>query len=1027
MNKPRRVRIYKLSTFDTFTKKERELHEAYTSANKNTALLKQIRDEEISKYEGIRKIDRKRLYTYKYDEDGKVIETSEEENVDKQIALFESEMVRYATDFGEEFPLVMEIVYMKVDYQTIILNQILDRGLLIDDKKYIFYSSTTNQMKRGEIILVQEDFSNINQLKFMCGLTDDIINEKGGCNRGKYLAYKGLPLSSSILPEDYEIDIDKCLLVPDFKTIVNEMVECIDIDHEKREIIGIQKRMEGVEVPHTDGCGMFLPGVLPASAQIRCGHLKGALFPFDFRKFLLQEEVEGIKPSPIIRDAWGNVHNIIEEDIQVIFTASQLKMWRYYDSWEEFKEAFHKNGMQIAINKFADTSPKGWVKSSYQFLQTLSSEKLTDEMLENICKDTIEHLSNMKTDLDTMIDIMGEDYITDTMRIYPSLIQDIYIQGRVEDKFRRERTEARGGKLILKDSLYSYICPDLYAFCTWLFCGIDTPKGIIPKDYVYNSFYNDKEYEVVDCLRSPHLYVEHGIRKLVKGEVLEKCKEWFNNFDTIVSTHDLLCRLLMFDVDGDEVLLTPNKSIIDCVPDDIIPLYYKAFDAEKAEISKEAIYEALVASKDNSNIGDISNIMTKNYNNEDTDMEFNKIMCCYNNLTIDFPKTQKNIDLGDWEQKYTALKKEKNPYFFIYAKDKDKKNCKDKSNSNVDRICAYIHKKTGNKHYKWKNDNEQFDPSILFNQTIKVDINNSKYNALEELMFELKNRETVLNCAIKEAIKEVNKAEGEEIKHNKYDIFYHICEKMINSIFESREEAAEYLLDLEYLQRDNENRGKNILWNCYGDLIYSNVCNNLKTPDTFRRRRKRYETGKKETKKITEKIKEIVSDISQKKVSITEQELKWIDEQKYKCDMDRELLYILLVLYKVYGGKFTISNKKKGLTCNKIDKWLGDGVCICKNGLFRLDEMGVISLMTERRNLKVNVAIPKFDDDNVVFECGTSRSPLIAFYKNNEERKVVECAICHKDFIKTKNRTTCSPECSREQEKRRKRKDKSVA
>ena len=376
MNKPRRVRIYKLSTFDTFTKKERDLHEAYKSANKNKELLKQIRDEEISKYEGARKIDRSKLYTYRYDEDGKIIAGSEEENTDKQIALFESEMARYATEFKEKVPLVMEIVYMKIDHQDIILNQVLENGLCINDKKYIFFTSTTNQMKRGEIVLVQEEFFNTNDTKFMCGLTEEIINEKGGCNRGKYLAYKGLPLSSSILPEDCEINIENCLVVSDFETIVNEVVECIDIDHDKRKIIDLEKRMEGITIPHTDGCGMFLPGVLPASAQIRCGHLKGALFPFDFRKFLSLEEVEGVRPNPVIKDAWGTIHNVIEEDIKVIFTASQLKMWKYYESWDEFKKAFNDNKMKIAINKFADTEPKGWVKSSYQFLQTLSSEML---------------------------------------------------------------------------------------------------------------------------------------------------------------------------------------------------------------------------------------------------------------------------------------------------------------------------------------------------------------------------------------------------------------------------------------------------------------------------------------------------------------------------------------------------------------------------------------------------------------------------------------------------------------------------
>lgn len=397
-NKLRRVRIYKLSTFDTFTDEERALNESYKKANpKNKALLKKIRDDKINSYEGIRRIDKKKLYTYEY-KDGKPVEGTETENINNQIAMFENEMVRYTESALDDFPLITEIVYMKIANQTLIFKQILDRGLLIDRKKYIFYSSTTNQMKNGEFVLLEEDFYNKNQGKFMCGLTNDIINDKGGCNSGKYLAYKGLPLSASIDPKKYYINIDKCLVVPDFKTMINEEVEVIGIDHINHEFTGIERREENIEIPQTDGAGMFLPGLLPASAQIRCGHLKGAIFPFDFRKFLMLEWVEGIKPSPIIHDAWGDEHDIIKEDIQFIFTASQLKMWTYYNSWEEYKGAFHKNSMRIAINKFADTEPKGYAKTSYQFIQTLSSEKLTNEKIVELCADTIEYLDKMKDD-----------------------------------------------------------------------------------------------------------------------------------------------------------------------------------------------------------------------------------------------------------------------------------------------------------------------------------------------------------------------------------------------------------------------------------------------------------------------------------------------------------------------------------------------------------------------------------------------------------------------------------------------------
>ncbi len=1023
MNKPRRLRIYKLSTFDTFTEEERSLNEEYKKATaKDKVTLKKIRDDKIASYKGIRKIDKKKLYTYEYDKDGKPIDSSETENVNKQIALFESEMVRYTENPLDDFPLVMEIVYMKIANQTVIFNQILERGLMIEDKKYIVFTSTTNQMKNGEFVLVQENFYNKNEKKFMCGLTDEIINQKGGCNRGKYLAYKGLPLSASIIPEEYKIDIDKCLVVPDFETIINEKVECIDIDHVKREFIGIERRKEDIPIPQTDGAGMFLPGVLPASAQIRCAHLKGAIFPFNFRKFLEQDEVEGVKPNPVIPDVWGKEHDIIKEDIQVFFTASQLKMWKYYDSWEDYKKAFHENDMRIAINKFADTNPKGYAKTSYQFIQTLSSEKLTDEKLEELCADTIEYLDKMKTDLDTMIKIASkdDDYISLALEQHKELVYDEYIQSRLESKFKSERNDARGNKLILKDSLYSYICPDLYAFCTWLFCGIENPKGIIPRNYVYNSFFNEKPYDVVDCLRSPHLYVEHGIRNLVKDEVLEQCKEWFNDYDTIVSSHDLLCRLLMFDVDGDEILLTPNKAMIDCVPDDIVPLYYIPFDPTKSEINSKAIYGAIVSCMENTQIGDISNVMTKNYNNPDTDMEFNKIMCCYNNLSIDYPKTQNIVKLGKYAEKYNALKGEKNPYIFIYAKGKSEESCKKLGKSNTDRVCEYIHKKTGNKNYKWKNKDKKFDPSILFNNENPVNIDAEKYRELEKVMFMLKMKERSLVSSINEAAKEMSRSEGWEEKSSQYDVFYHMCEKLILSIFESRDEAVEYLLDMEYLQRENEHKSKNILWNCFGDLIYKNICNNLYYTNV-RKRKRHYETSISTINKAEEKAMNILKSIPNNSVEIYQEEVDWLSNLSYRrgCSLDRELLYVLVVLKKRCNGNVKIyMNQKKQITCNTINKWLGDGICICKNGLMRLQKLGVISIETvKRKYYEIEVHIPEFETKNAAFKV-SQRNPLVDFYKFNGERKIEKCVVCGREFIKVGNTLTCGENCSRENRKR---------
>lgn len=1029
---PRRFRIYKLSTFDALTDEERKFHMAYKDAKKEKVFLKEQRDNLIASFDGVRKIDRNRLYIYKYDENGEIIEGSERENIDKQVALAESEMARMATDFSEKDPLVMEIVYLKTSKLNEVLHQIIERGLDIDGQHYIFYTSTTNQMKRGESILLKEDFYKEHEQEITLGLTDDVVNVKGGCNIGKRLAYNGLLLSTSFIPNGYQLTLDDCLIVPDFETIINEKVECID--HDDNSITNISVRNKDIKIPQTDGAGMFLPGVLPYSCQIRCGHIKGCVFPLDFRKFLQLDEVEGVKPNAIVSDPWGKKHDVIKENIKIILTASQVKMWKYYDSWEELKEAYNAHNKKIAINNFAEES-KGWEKTGYQFNQTLDSNKLTDEKIKDLCADTLDYLNEMKTDANKIAEILSEPNLSNAIKAYPELIQDKYIQKKMENKFRSERREACGNKLILKDSLYAYICPDLFAFCEWLFCGIENPKGIIPREQVYCSFYNDEpynKYEVVDCLRSPHLYMEHGIRKLVKDEVLDQCKEWFVGDDLVVSSHDLLCRILQFDVDGDHALITPNKTLIECVPTDKNILYYEGFDADKPQITKEAIYKALVASMDNSNIGDISNAMTKNYNNAQIDDTFNKVMCCYNNLTIDFPKTQQNISLGEYEETYNELISQKPPYFFQYAKDKKRDNCKKISDSNCDRICAYIRKETANKKYKWKSDNK-FNVAMLLDNRIKVDIKSEEYNDLKSLMFDLKRKEQSLTFRINNEINQLDKSDAIREKISKYDVFYDMCEKMISSIFDgNRERAATYLTEFEYLQKENCDSGKNILWNCYGAIIVENIEHNTKNPNEVRERRERYEPWTKEKQvavkdvgnKVIEKLIEDKENLST--VSIYKSELEWIDNLPYRknCSNDRELLFILMVQQKrSKSGKVWIyANKRSALTCKGIDRMIGDGVCIAKKGINRLADMKVVSVKAYGKDMELTVNIPKDDKSEFAYEIeSTQRNPIISFYEHNNDRPIAKCPYCNTKFIKVGNMKICkNPTCKTQLEYDRK-------
>lgn len=1024
MEKPRRVRIYKLSTFDSYTEEERKLHNIYKGREPGTKTIagkKQDRDEKIAAFQGVRKVEMSK--TRKSEEE---LTNWGQDSTDKEIALFESQFARIASNFKEKCPLIKEVVYMKIDEQLEIFYQILQRGIDIDGRHYIFYTSTTNQMKKGEFILMEENFYHVHEKEFLCGLTKEEINRQGGCNIGKFLAYSGLLFSTSFSPKNYRINIDECLVVPDFETILEEVVECID--HDDKEITGMEVRKEKIKVPQMDGAGMFLPGVLPAAAQIRCGHLKGCIFPFDFVKFLKQGKVNGRDTSPLLTDAWGKTHEVLEENIKVIFTASQLKMWKYYESWEEFKKCFKENHLEIGINKFGDMEPKGYARTSYQFLQTLDSEKLKADTIENLCKDTIAELKEMKTNPEKIMETVQGNYLAQAIKMYPALIQDSYVQNKLKQRFQMKRREASGGKLLLKDSLYGYICPDLYAFCEWLFCGNDHPVGLVPKDHVFNHFYDDKEYTTVDCLRSPHLYMEHGIRKLVKGADLEQCKEWFHGYDTVVSSHDLLCRILQFDVDGDEILLTPCKEMIECVPENKHILYYEPFEVEKSEVNNENIYKAIVASKDNSNIGDISNIMTKNYNNKETDEEFNKAMCCYNNLTIDFPKSQKNIDLGKYQKKYGKLLKEKSPYLFQYAKDKTRKNCKPVSGSNCDRICMYIQKETANKKYNW-NGTEKFNPGMLFDTTIMVNNKDVLYIQMEKLLLQLKNKYNRITFLIKEEMKRVEKSEGYKAAVSQYDVFYDMCRKLFVELFtQDQKMAAAYLLDCEYKTRKNEDdmSGKSILWNSFGDVICENIARNKEVPDEVKSGfRYRYLTEKCTIKQVE---KNVVEELKKPVCTVYKEEIEWLEQIDYgKYETDRELLYLLLVYTKIHDGKayiFAQKKKRNGLNYNKLDRFIGKE--IAKRGIQRLKKLGVIKVDEDYKTKKKITLTNKPEGQEIAFEVTGNfdkNNPLYLLYEYTGERKVETCVVCGRRFIRKCNQKTCSAVCGKTLELRIKRKN----
>ena len=1018
----------------------------------------------------------------------------------QEIAVFESDIVRLALkDKGFEkadMQLLDEIIYMEI-FHNEIMWQILRDGIKIGGKDYMLFSATTGQVRNTTVTLMRKDFFEKHQGYLYVGLAIDYINNRGGMNVGKFLSYTALPLSSSILPEK-EIDIDRCILVKGLKTTVTDKVKYVDIQKDlngQHYVYDTPKDYieKDIKIEHTDGAGMFIPGELPSSCQIRSGFYKGAMFPFDFRLF-----ANTVAHNTVIIDAWKNEVDIEKEDIRYIFTTSQLKMWEMYSSWEAYKKAFKENGLKITVNSYANPA-KETVTFAYQYLQTLpygcdikklvepakedlrrlhtdleyakevmgytpDSETHIDDVSDNELVETVEDTDSVQ--MDTIEDTRqsGNSLIAEALNIYPQLIYDPYINLKIRKMVQSKRKNYKGGKIPIK-GYYSYVAPDMYAFCEYLFCGEKNPKGLVPKNHVYNRYYDEKgTVERVICLRSPHLSkYEYGKRELVKSD---DCREWFKYMesDTIVSCHDLLSKTLQMDWDGDEILISDDEELYVLtkeLPDE--PLYYEMQQADPQQITIEAIYDTLIKGFDNNVIGDSSNAMTKLWNTPDATKENPypyddaiNVYCAYSNYAIDYPKTGKSLALGEYEELYNRLVPPKNganqfkqseiklPNFFIEAKGKKSKNVAKPTNSVMDRVKQYVAKGTGRLEYKYfKNDNENvFDYRMLMNNEVgrdkkpKFEVNRTDPR-YERLYLTMKTRKAKKKRLCREIDKENQKHNTDATETiGRFDTFHYHCVREIKEIFTDdkgifhKNLAVNYLIDMEYRNPEFATSSKDILWKCFGHIIIENLKKNLHSEITIKfRPRMAYVKGVKGDEELDSIIAEKMKNPS---VDITEDDLNFIfnslqtkkNEKPYSND--GELLYVLYCLYKVaklHGGLkdgWLHITKKKHVTETNIKSGSGKkkhkkkvifnmnkimeiaSAKSYKNSFDRLNNAEGIVIEDNAEKSYIRIKIDMPETDSkVLFNVKDVYNSMVYLQAYTDKKKLNQCKVCGRDFIKS--------------------------
>lgn len=811
----------------------------------------------------------------------------------RNISIFESDLTRC---FGCKDMEHSDDIISVVTYYTEIFDSIIHNGFDYKDKHFVFFTAGAGQTRCKKSTFVSEDELNKNFNRLFCGLTRHDINNLGGMNTNKFLAYTSLCQTNSEIWTDF--NIDRAIVVSDIEyELADQTVRYIytetpedkdrlielqnrldEIAQELRQIKlrknkGVRRKKEEIEyekkvrenkkvimeyinkikskyhkpeikkmpvkIPFTDGFGISLKKT--QSSMIRLPFIKGLIAYVPKKAFKDYCSQNGIKINRI-QDIYGKYHSI--EDVDYIFTESQFKMHKYYQNivdtndnviktgWEVYKDNFRKYKCD-ACRCNVERKVKLNAKTNYQILQTLTTE-MTDDDIKSLASYDIDNLNGIGRDVQCMLKVLGADrekndklsYLQQSLLLYPEMLKDYYVKSLLKNTKSSMINKFRSGKFNIEGT-YTFAIPDPLACLQWWFTGERDLNnlGFLKENQVCCLLFEDKEE--LDCLRSPHLDHAHCIRKNKKDDSV---KPWVKSNGIYIGVKDIMSKLLMYDNDGDKLLVHRNKTIISCAKEfqkkyNMIPNYYEMPKANPTMLNNTTLYEGIVLAYHHGNIGTPSNEITKVFMSLNPDstkeeveeaIEVVALRCVDVNFTIDFAKTLYKPTVPKHVlKKYKKYSGKKVPHFFIYAKGKSVNQVEPLGKCNIDRIYNVVQSNRivfkdllGKYSYKTLMSDSDIDKNTgKANQIIEL------YNSINDANIRKLSYVNLDTISIDEKKKVKLQLEFDSIKQREMFVDY-------------IGEPVEYIADVLVKSLQND-INKDTLWRLFGDVILENIKRNL--------------------------------------------------------------------------------------------------------------------------------------------------------------------------------------------------------
>lgn len=525
----------------------------------------------------------------------------------------------------------------KSDYKIIGKN-----GFYVNGKKYIRLLCGASHARTNRSMFIDSDiYKEINII-----LKNGV--KKLNMVAAKYNAYYALTSSATFV-----VSTPRVCVVDDKEINMTKLVDWVEENEYQDTIVRTDKELTfnlwdgmGLISPQfaTQWANELLVDYLPSAFCVRCVFIKGMLCVFDFHKF-----AQEIANKDKIIDIYLKEHNI--NDIDIILTKSQFKLWNNYNSWNEYETNLLKSGISWGISKITPKVEKDYIRTNYQFLQVLD---LTQDQIIELCKPTVDWVYGVAGGnyLDTALYLLGklvkeqdakrlwnniQDNFLKALLLENRLIDDNYIRNRITNSLNKRIRESYIGKLIISGNFMVRIS-DPYALCEHIF-NMEI-KGLLKENEHYCNYWNNKNVDKVVAMRSPLTWRAEAHNLYLKNN--EKLNDWYKYINSgIIYNVWGVDNMLEggADFDFDITCTTNNSQFLEGILNSDIPVAYSAKKADKKNINEKTLYKTDVLAY-NTKIGYITNLGTTLY----------EMQSLYEKDTLEYKEIENRLKLCCIEQ-----------------------------------------------------------------------------------------------------------------------------------------------------------------------------------------------------------------------------------------------------------------------------------------------------------------------------------------------------------------------------------------